>query len=293
MSDLPLERITVRTSDGLKLAADICGPEDGPGVVLAHGGGQTRHAWAGAQAALSGAGYRVISYDARGHGESDWARNNKYPLRQRWSDMSLVCAALRKPVAIVGASMGGGAAMQGLAEGYRPAALVLVDIAPNVNREGIARVQAFMRSGLGGYDTLGEVADAVAAYLPERPRPEDASGLMKNLRLGGDERWYWHWDPGVVMVDLEEERAAMGATMAALSKARDVPLMLVRGLRSDVVTADTAETFRRAVPGLEVLEIASAGHMVAGDRNDIFNEAVIGFLKQHVSPAGGPPRPPA
>lgn len=273
--------LRIRTADGLQLAADVSGPERGPGVVLAHGGGQTRHAWAGAARALAGAGYRVVSYDARGHGESDWAGDHAYPLHQRWSDMSLVCAWLGNPVAIVGASMGGGAALQGLLEGYRPAALVLVDIAPNADRDGMARVQAFMRAGIEGYDSLNAAADAVAAYLPDRPRPEDVSGLMKNLRLGEDERWYWHWDPGLVLTDLDEERAAMQATMTALADARKVPLLLVRGLRSDVVTSETVEAFRRAVPDLNVFEIAAAGHMVAGDRNDLFNEAVIGFLKQH------------
>ena len=46
-----------------------------------------------------------------------------------------------------------------------------------------------------GFATLEEVADAIADYQPHRPRPRHLDGLAKNVRLGDDGRYHWHWDP--------------------------------------------------------------------------------------------------
>jgi pimeloyl-ACP methyl ester carboxylesterase len=64
-----------------------------------------------------------------------------------------------------------------------------------------------------------------------------------------------------------------------------VPTLLVRGLKSDIVTDDGVEDLRRRIPALEVADIGGAGHMVAGDRNDEFNSAVIAFLRRVMPPA--------
>ena len=58
------------------------------------------------------------------------------------------------------------------------------------------RIGAFMSEHMEiGFGSLEEVADAVAAYNPHRPRPTDLSGLKKNVRQRADGRWVWHWDP--------------------------------------------------------------------------------------------------
>jgi pimeloyl-ACP methyl ester carboxylesterase len=56
--------------------------------------------------------------------------------------------------------------------------------------------------------------------------------------------------------------------------------MLVRGGISDVVSADTTKEFLDAVPHAKYVDVAGAGHMVAGDRNDVFSKAVIKFLAE-------------
>ncbi|AQA21791.1 peroxidase (Non-heme peroxidase), BpoB, alpha/beta hydrolase family [Rhodococcus sp. MTM3W5.2] len=73
--------------------------------------------------------------------------------------------------------------------------LVLVDITPKVEPEGVRRIADFMRGNPDGFASLDEVADAVAAYQPHRTRPSNIDGLRRNVRERSNGRLYWHWDP--------------------------------------------------------------------------------------------------
>ena len=276
-----------RSADGVELVADEAGPEDAPTVVLLHGGGQTRHSWAGTIDTLAARGYRVINYDARGHGDSDWSSDGSYQLDDRVDDLRAVLADSRAGFALVGASMGGATSLHAAASGLKPAALVMVDIVPEPEPQGIARIVNFMKAHTGGFANLDEAVDAVAAYNPERPRPSDPSGLMKNLRLRDDGRLYWHWDPRTVAGRDEMGREDGFHTVLQQSAAKvatmdDVPLLLVRGLKSDVVSDSGIAAFKAQAPRLEVVDVGGAGHMVAGDRNDAFASGVIEFLDRHL-----------
>src|SRR3546814_15720148 len=96
-----------RSHDGLKLVADVAGPLDGPPVILSHGGGQTRHSWAGAMNTLAAQGHYVVSYDARGHGESEWNREGEYSLSAYARDLQAIASSFPTPPPHVGASLGG------------------------------------------------------------------------------------------------------------------------------------------------------------------------------------------
>ena len=61
-----------------------------------------------------------------------------------------------------------------------------------------------------------------------------------------------------------------------------MPTLLVRGKLSDVVSVDGVAEFRAAVPQARFADVSDAGHMVAGDRNDLFTDAVIEFLRTDV-----------
>jgi pimeloyl-ACP methyl ester carboxylesterase len=140
-----------------------------------------------------------------------------------------------------------------------------------------------MASNKNGFASVDEAADAVAAYLPHRPRPQDVSGLKRNLRSDGDGRLYWHWDPLFLDAANREPLADQGRLMAAARKIR-VPTLLVRGASSEIVTAAAAREFLDCLPGAEYVEIAGARHMVAGDKNNAFNAAVFDFLDRRVRP---------
>ncbi|WP_280242244.1 alpha/beta fold hydrolase [Nocardia abscessus] len=271
-------RLRLRGSGGIELAADQFGPVDGPLVVFLHGGGQTRHSWKQTGARLGASGMRVVTVDARGHGDSAWAPDRDYRRETMVDDLLLVLEQLGAPAVVVGASMGG---VTGLLATARPggeaiSALVLVDIVTRPEPEGVARVIDFLGKHRDGFDTLEQAADAVAEYLPHRPRPKNTDGLLRNLRER-DGRWYWHWDPGMLS-DRVEDPSAMIEPMEAAARALRIPVLLVRGMRSDVVSAEGAEAFQRLVPHAQLVEIGGAAHTAAGDDNDSFTDAVAKFV---------------
>jgi pimeloyl-ACP methyl ester carboxylesterase len=266
---------------GVVITGDVDGDPQAPPVILLHGGGQTRHSWARAMRELVTAGYRVLNLDARGHGDSGWSPTADYSYPAMAEDLRAVIATLPRLPALVGASMGGATSLLTVGSSQSPvaAALVLVDIVPRVDPRGAERIIQFMSAQPEGFATIEEAVDAVAAYNPHRPRPRDPSGLMKNLRWR-DGRLHWHWDPRLVK-QLEGPEPPRFAD--PLHRAADhvrIPTLLVRGLHSDIVTEAGVDELRTHLPQLEVLDVAEAGHMVAGDKNDAFNQGVIAFLRR-------------
>ena len=267
-------------SGGLTLTADVGGDPAAPTIVMLHGRGQTRHSWAEAMRSLVEEGYHVVNYDARGHGDSGWDPSADYSMEARAADLEAVLGVLPGPIALVGASMGGMTSFHLIGRKAPPAvkALVMVDIVPRSSARGVEKIRNFLNKGREGFASLEEAADAVAAYNPARPRPADVSGLGKNLRRREDGRYYWHWDPN--WPDTPGRSDDVISEMLALAGDVTIPSLLVRGLRSELVEEEAVAEFRAHFPALEVYDVAGASHMVAGDRNDAFNEGVISFLRR-------------
>ena len=272
-----MQRREFQGGTGLTIAADVVGPEDGAPVVLMHGGGQTRHSWRNGQNALAAKGYRVTSMDSRGHGESGWDPQGDYSLDAQVADLVNVLAQLPPKPALVGASMGGITAMAAVGEHRVDArALVLVDVTPKIDAAGGRRIGEFMSARPEGFESLEEVADAVAAYNPHRPRPKDISGLRRNLREV-DGRLFWHWDPKF-MGPMRLDPGGYQTRLEAAASRITIPTLLVRGNQSDIVGEAEVAHFRALVPTAAYVDVLGAGHMVAGDRNDAFNSAIVSFL---------------
>jgi len=259
----------------------------GPTVLLAHGGGQTRHSWQGTAEALARAGCRAITFDQRGHGDSDWVAGGAYTFDDYADDMTAVARALiaegSAPPVAVGASLGGIAGLLAAGKGGPEllSALVLVDITPRVKPEGVARILAFMSADAEkGFASLEEAADAISAYLPHRPRPKDLSGLSKNLRRDADGRYRWHWDPRFLdqRVDAVDHARRLQARQTEAARRLKIPVLLVRGRESELVGEEEAREFLHLAPHAEIADVSGARHMVAGDRNDAFTSAVTSFL---------------
>jgi peroxiredoxin len=287
MSATP-ESFSVNGIDGVRIAADRLGDPLAPAVVFLHGGGQTRRSWGRAAAAVAERGWQAITVDLRGHGESDWSEDGDYRVITFAGDVLEVLRQLPPEPVLVGASLGGFTAML-LAGELSPTtvrAVVLVDIVPNMDPSGATRIHGFMNDRMeSGFASLHEVADAIQEYNPHRPRPSDLDGLRANLRER-DGRWYWHWDPKFIdgtsalpPIEVTEVDRLYAAIEEILRT--NVPMLLVRGQMSDLVTQERADQFIARFPQIDFVDVGGAGHMVAGDRNDIFAGAVVEFLTRH------------
>jgi pimeloyl-ACP methyl ester carboxylesterase len=255
-------------------------------VLLLHGGGQTRHSWRNTGRSLAADGWSAIAVDARGHGDSQWAPDGDYGIDALVADLTSIIGELGEKPVLVGASMGGMTSLIG--QGENPAlarGLVLVDIAPRVETSGTAEIMDFMRSGLDGFGSLDDAAAAIAAYTPNRVRKPNPQGLRKNLRLR-DGRWYWHWDPAFLRQGDEPTRQADSIVRyeraRAAAAAVTVPTLLVRGQQSHVVSEEGAKELLELIPTATSIDVAGAGHMVAGDDNDVFSGGLKGFLDDDV-----------
>ncbi len=278
-----MEQIYLSGAAGLKLAADVAGRAGNPPVVMLHGGGQTRHSWGELMYALAGNGYWAMTVDMRGHGESDWCPDGDYSLDCFVEDVRCILSELQQPAVVVGASLGGISALLAVGEvsSLPIRGLVLVDIVPRLEPEGVQRVHQFMSAHLGGFDSYEEVVEVVDAYMPHRKaKPRSTDGLRKNLRVGKDGRLYWHWDPAFVKGPRTPGSVRNVERLRRAARQIEVPTLLVRGKMSDVVSEEGVRDFLQLIPGARAVDVSGAGHMVSGDQNDVFNDAILSFLAE-------------
>jgi pimeloyl-ACP methyl ester carboxylesterase len=276
----------VEGAGAVRLRGDAYGPADGFPVILLHGGGQTRHSWRTTARALAAQGFRAWTFDLRGHGDSDWAADGDYGQEAFAEDARRLIRTMPTPPAVVGASLGGISLLMAVGGDSAPdvSALVLVDVAPRIEEAGALRIGEFMGANMeSGFASLDEAADAIQAYNPHRPRPTDLEGLRRNLRLRPDGRWVWHWDPRFrqrPQGSPDETRVSLVAPerLERAARSLDMPVLLVRGRMSDLLSVEGAQEFLTLVPHAEFVDVEGAGHMVAGDRNDAFNSAIVDFL---------------
>lgn len=274
------------SGDGISLALEEYGDVDAPAVVFAHGFGQTRGAWRGTAEVIAGAGWRAVTYDARGHGDSTRRDDGDYRVDQFVDDLRRVCAHAGPAPVVVGASMGGLVGIVVASAVPTPCrALVLVDITPRWEPAGVARIVDFMRAHPHGFADLGEAAAAIAAYLPHRGERKSPQRLRSLLVSGTDGRLHWHWDPRMLVPIAQDGERHQGDLFEAARRLR-VPTLLVSGAESDVVSAATIGEFLELVPHARHVTVPRATHMVAGDANDAFLDHVDVFLRgiEHAAP---------
>lgn len=267
-------------ADGNRLAGEIR-DGGGPPVIFLHGGGQTRHAWKTSAQRFAARGMRAIAFDLRGHGDSEWVEGGRYGFGDFAADVAAMTAEVERRFgerpSLVGASLGGLAALLSLVRGTAACTrFVLVDVTPRMDPQGVAKVRGFMGAhAREGFGTLEEASLAISAYLPHRRKPRSLEGLKKNLRLGSDGRYRWHWDPA--FLGGERHLDAMSEIMRRLPEL-DVPMLLVRGMQSELVQEEHAREFVALARDARYVDIDGASHMIAGDRNDVFSDAILPFL---------------
>jgi pimeloyl-ACP methyl ester carboxylesterase len=277
-----MQTVKFRGADGLTLIADEwnSGAATRPTVLFLHGGGQNRYSWKNTCQILADEALHVIALDSRGHGDSDRSPDANYSVDALCTDTLAVIDQIGRPVILIGASMGGMTGILAADEAgpEKVTKLVLVDVVPRYEKDGSARIRDFMASGIDGFESLEDAAEAVAAYLPHRTKPRSPEGLKKNLRFR-DGRWFWHWDPAFLTKPIDDsfvreeklEQAAIDLT---------IPILLIRGRLSDVVSEEGVKHFLETVRHAEFVELSDAGHTAAGDDNDAFSDVVVQFVNR-------------
>ena len=228
---------------GVSLAAESYGSADDPGVLLLHGGGQTRAQWEQIATALADAGRFVINLDLRGHGDSEWPDGARYNLDAFVADLHAVLAALEFRPVIVASSMGGWIATVAIGECETQLAtgLVLVDAPPQMDTATAQRMKLRLDMSAG-------------------------SGKLWDPRV---------FEGGITMAGIESR------VLAAASKV-DLPTLLVRGGRSQISTPETMATLAAHMKDIEAMEIDDAGHLVALDQADSFSAVLLDFLERRL-----------
>jgi pimeloyl-ACP methyl ester carboxylesterase len=278
-NEVPFRTRYLNGAGSLRLALHCWGQEGAAPVLFLHGFGQTAMAWTRTATTLASHGHHCCALDFRGHGDSDWHRDGDYSLEDHATDLHRVLARFDRPPLLVGASLGGLLAMltEGEGQGGFFEQMVLVDITPRWESDGTDRILSFMEARPDGFESLDEAAELIARYLPHRERRSNTEGLKKVLRKGSDDRYRWHWDPRLLH-GVREHSSSYGPRLLKAAGKLSLPLLLISGGRSDVVSEHTIEEFLELAPHAVHSRLGDAHHMVAGDDADQFTQLILDFL---------------
>ncbi len=246
-------------------------------LVLLHGYTGHARSWDHFARAMS-ARHRVLALDQRGHGQTQWAPRNAYGTPEMVADLEAFVAALQlSNFALLGLSMGGLVSI-GYA-GKRPTALgklVIVDIAPEIDTEGLKRIQA----GVVRSDVFASVDEAYARARADNPIPPDdhlRHRIAYSLMRREDGQHTYRYDPA--LRDPANPRTGINADEGWRLVANiNVPTLLVRGEISDILTKPVAARMAQTIPDCRLVEVAGSGHPVPLDKPDAFLDAAATFL---------------
>lgn len=250
---------------------------DARDLVLLHGFTGHARSWDAFAAAMTDR-YRVLALDQRGHGETAWAPADRYGVEEMAQDLTAFVAALGlKDFTLLGLSMGGMVAMRYAGERPRElAALVIVDIGPEIAAAGSGRIQA----GLRASDVFAtrEAAFAAARAVNSTP-PEDHHRHRVDMSLmrTEDGAWTYRYDRALRSPSALRLRDAEAAWRSCA--AIDVPTLLIRGAKSDILAPEVAQRMIETIPGARFALVEGSGHAIPLDAPDGFLAAARGFLK--------------
>lgn len=253
------------------------GDDAAPPVVLLHGVNQSSHAWDLVSLHLADR-YHVYAIDQRGHGDSEWARDQDYSRDAMVADALAFIEQQRiaSPI-VIGHSMGGGVTLSlALQRPELARALVFVDIAPVRTGDGGREIREFMERNVE-FDHIDEFVERVRKYDPFRPLEHIHRTARYNLIRRHDGKLIAKSDRV-----LHEHDRPRGAPMSEVTleqvRALDVPALVLRGEHSRVVTPADAQAFVEALPQGHFAEVEKCGHNVHTQNTPGFLEALRPFL---------------
>lgn len=257
--------------DGLRLHyRDYAGPDDAGGesrpvVVCLHGLTRNARDFAGLAERMAGA-WRVLCPDMRGRGDSAYARDSaSYTPLQYVEDVELLLEeeGIGRIVAI-GTSLGG--LMTAILAAKNPgliAGAVLNDIGPVIEPAGMARIREYVGQGRS-FPTWMHAARALeesqGAAFPKFDVADWLAMAKRVMTLGQNGRIVFDYDMKIAEPFAKDEGAAPVDLWPAFAALGGIPLLVLRGALSDLLSERTLADMAARLPGAEVITVADVGH---------------------------------
>jgi pimeloyl-ACP methyl ester carboxylesterase len=264
----------VNAQDGLRLHVREYGERTAPGlpVVCLPGLARTVADFSGLApipADRSVRKRRVIAIDARGRGQSDYDPNpDNYNVAVELADVATVLTALNVgPAVFIGSSRGGILTMlMGVAHPAALAAAVLHDIGPVIEAKGVARIKSYVgklpqpQSFADGAEILQRL---FAEQFPKVTAPQWLAAAHRTWRMkdGALAPTYdVRLSRTLADVDIEQPLPPLWNEFDTL---RGVPLLVIRGANSDLLSKQTVEAMAARHPRMRTIEVPDQGHVPA------------------------------
>ncbi|MEO5374792.1 MAG: alpha/beta hydrolase [Alphaproteobacteria bacterium] len=227
-------------------------------AICAHGLARTGRDFDTIAAALSDQ-WRVLCPDVVGRGRSDWIKDpSLYGFPQYLTDMvALIARSGAEQVDWIGTSMGGVIGMLLAAQPNTPIRrLVLNDVGPFIGREALERIKGYLRRN-PHFPNLA----AAEAYLREVLAPFGRLSddqwrhiAVTSTRVMEDGRFALHYDPSIV------HNLKLDMDLWVIWDMIRCPVLVLRGVNSDLLAPETVATMKTRGPTCEVVEIPDCGH---------------------------------
>jgi len=266
--------IFVTAQDGLRLHVQEYGSRTAPGVPVVCLPGLTRTvsdfaALAPALANDTALPRRVIAVESRGRGQSDYDSNpENYNLAVELADVATILTALGvRPAIFIGSSRGGLLTMlMGVAHPTAIAGAVLHDIGPVIELKGLVRLKSYVgklpppRDFADGAEILRRL---FAAQFPKVTAQEWLAAAHRTWQLKDNElKPTYDVRLAQTLADIDIERPLPPLWNEFDSLAR-VPMLVIRGANSDILSAATVEAMAARHPGMQTVEVPDQGHVPA------------------------------
>ncbi len=259
------------SADGLKLSARDYGSPLSPWLPVVCLAGFTRDSRDFHELAVHLSTHRhrprrVVAFDSRGRGRSQWARSTESynPLTEMNDALDGMAALNISRAVVVGTSRGGIVGMlMGVARPATVAGLVLNDIGPAVEAQGLARIKTY------------------AGRTPQPDNWSDAAHLLHRIHGAGFPTWRdVDWDYFARLTFNDEDGLPVGAYDPKLARTfdgleldrplpamwdefralKDIPILVIRGENSDLLSASTVARMSEEHPRVETVTVAGEGH---------------------------------
>ena len=252
-----------------------------PVIVMLHGFAQQAHSWDVVALAFADRD-RVIAIDQRGHGDSDWAKDGDYTPETQQIDIQGIVEELKlDEFILMGLSMGGRNSFTYAANNpEKVKALIIVDAGPENVRAGTQNIRNFVEQE-DELDSIDAFVERVIKYNPRRDPIQIRGSIVNNLKQLPTGKWTWKYDKLLRSAGRMGRKQEPEVTdrLWKYVESLSCPTLVVKGDRSDVIAAGTADQMHKRIPGGKIAIVENAGHLVMGDNPSGFERAVTTFIQ--------------